>query len=829
MSLKNLFHISFLLLFSLIKSGIVKILDKYFEENIKYENIYYILSYKISNDIMSFESNGGSKNNHNLSFAFDGDFDTYWESLEYQNDSFLNDIQITFSKTVIIDRMIYKAPSFPAVKGYGYPIELKIYYKLRNPDGILSNDESGFLLIDDIISERTENKILISFDQEIICDQIKLEWAQIETTVSLNLFSLASEIIFLIPENKYINQLLFDIFQPNDYNYFNIKSEYNNINTIEEIETKIEHYIDISQNLKNFIKRIKNIINGEFEYNPRREFTTNQTAEINIINQHGDVKYYTNNILKMSRGGTNRQPTGIYAFSKELIIIYVESNYDDPLPSIRFSQYIGKSSNWLSAPIKIKKGINYIKVPEFDIKDIEVKIKSGGPIYIENPFTLNEQSENIKIYFEGGILFPYFRLNDDEYIFKKILNDYIIQYNKNLNNLYNIIELFSENIMITWNATDAYKVYVEQGESPQENLLNWDKVVRKLLIFDGIQFEENQPYYDIKNQFINFHIRYSTPSQNGIAGYASDEHIGIFLKTDFYYYIFVSYIEIGKTLAHEIGHMIDVKSREIAEKTNMVLEEFAVQILYKHIYNRNQFEVIYEYLAPDNIENLSRRCFNICKGFFVNVGKYTYAHFVWWDIENFNPGYWGKLNNLYRYNISLVNGMNKNEIMVYFSSLILGFDIGYYFERFGLALSNDIPFNNSETSKKYKEVIEKAIDEGKIGNKTIIKKFWYSDNNQYNFSLINGKDCYKHKDKYNIKIINITKDNSTGYYNISLPFIDCKSHLGFEIIEKEIVIGFTNKLYYIDKIKYPENYIPRYKIAAYDRQLFYQESNYKIP
>ena len=409
----------FLFIFPIIKSGIVKIFDDNFEEKIKYENKNYLLSYKISNSIMSYKANGGSITSQDLSFAFDDDLNTYWQSLKYQNDTFLNDIQITFSKTVIINRMIYKAPYLHSVKGYGYPIKLKIYFKLRRPDGTLSNDDSDFILIDDIISERTENKVLFIFDQEIMCDQIKLEWAEIEETVSYELYALASEIIFLFPENKYINQLLYDIFEPYDYYFLNIKSEYNNINIIEEIEDKIIEYIDISQNLKNIINRIKNIINGELKYNSKREFTTNQTANINIINQHGDIKSYCKNILKMSRGGTNRQPTGIYAFTNESITIYVESNNDDPLPSIYFSQYIGESSGWLTNPFKLKKGINNLKVPEFDIKNIEVNIKSGGPIYIENKYTSNEQSQNIKIYFEGGIIFPLFRLNDDENSFKR--------------------------------------------------------------------------------------------------------------------------------------------------------------------------------------------------------------------------------------------------------------------------------------------------------------------------------------------------------------------------------------------------------------------------
>ena len=243
MKIKILFYILILLIFQIIKSGIVKIIDNNLDEKEKYENINYLLSYKISNSIISFKSNGDSTKPYNLSFAFDDDFNTYWQSLKYQNESFFNDVQITFSKTVTIDRMIYKAPSFPAVKGYGYPIELRIYFKLRKPDGTLSDDDSDFLLIDDIISERTENKVLFIFDKEIICDQIKLEWSQIEITVSNNLYAFASEIIFLFPENKYINQLLYDIFQPNDYALLFIKPEYNNIHIIEEIEEKIKEIL----------------------------------------------------------------------------------------------------------------------------------------------------------------------------------------------------------------------------------------------------------------------------------------------------------------------------------------------------------------------------------------------------------------------------------------------------------------------------------------------------------------------------------------------------------------------------------------------------------
>ena len=232
--------------------------------------------------------------------------------------------------------MVYQAPSFLQVKGDGYPNELKVYYKLKKPDGTLSDDESDFILADDIISERTGNKVLFIFDQEIVCDQIKLEWVEIDNGISNFQYASASEILLLLPENEYINNLLFNVF--NDYSQLSIASEYNDINIIEDIEEKIRDYLDISEYLSNYLNKIKNIINGKIGYEPRREFTTNKSAKMNIINQYGDVASYSTTILKMANGGTNKQPTGIYGFSNEIITVYVEANIDDPLPFIRFSQ-----------------------------------------------------------------------------------------------------------------------------------------------------------------------------------------------------------------------------------------------------------------------------------------------------------------------------------------------------------------------------------------------------------------------------------------------------------------------------------------------------------
>ena len=207
----------------------------------------------------------------------------------------------------------------------------------------------------------------------------------------------------------------------------------------------------------------------------------------------------------------------------------------------------------------------------------------------------------------------------------------------------------------------------------------------------------------------------------------------------------------------------------------------------------------------------------------INSEQYKYAHYIWWAIESFYPGYWGQLNNLYRFNISLHSGMNKNEAMVFLSSLVLGFDMGYYFERFGLSLDNITIFNKSETSEIYKNQLEKAIDESKI--KTgIYKKLWYADIDQYNYAINNGTGCYENDNNYEIKIF----DKFTLWpLGTSLTFevVNCKGHLGFEVIENDVVIGFTIDRYFADENKYPSKYRPKYKIKAYDRLLYTKESD----
>ena len=276
-----LFYINILSFININLSAIVKENDANLLES-KYKNDYYIKAYKIPPTLMSFTTNGEQVFRYEVDKAFDNNYETFWRTNTRKIKSDFINIKITFSKTITIDRLLYKAPFYWDIIGYGYPTQLKVYNKIKNIDGIITDDDSDFLLIEDIISETTGNQIIFQFEEEITCDQIKLEWANLDDSDTVGIFPSASEIIFLMPENKYINQLL-DIFITNDYTHLLIKPEYyNDHNIINELESQIKiknkMYV-INEETEKIIRRLRKIINKELQFDSRREFTTNQSAK----------------------------------------------------------------------------------------------------------------------------------------------------------------------------------------------------------------------------------------------------------------------------------------------------------------------------------------------------------------------------------------------------------------------------------------------------------------------------------------------------------------------------------------------------------------------
>ncbi|MBP5444649.1 MAG: M60 family metallopeptidase, partial [Acholeplasmatales bacterium] len=623
------------------------------------------------------------------------------------------------------------------------------------------------------------------------------------------------EIQLFLPETSYFNETILNLFSKDDYTQMTLSEEFNDINKIEELIQNSQDIINMNEEIEVILQRAKLAALGSLQFDEKREFTTNQNADRNIIRQRGNIASHARNTLKMASAGTNRQSMGIYGLPGEKITIFVKSDDSDPLPSIRFTQYIGHYSNWLGTEFTLVQGRQSYTFDNFTVSSYSITAKAGGPLYISNPYTSDEQSQNIKVYVEGGTLFPTFRLGESEDEYKAFLAEYITVYNNNPDDYLDITELFGYRIMITVQATLAYNVYKDKSKGPLNNLNSWDEYIKKLFIYDGIEYDPSEPHYDIKNTYVNLHIRYAQPFG---AAYAAYEHIGIFSDGWFNTAIYAE--SFGWGFAHEIGHTMDINERTVSENSNNMISKYDESYLRREG-TRGDFALSLQSLTLNDVDVYDRGCTSdTCKGFFMNK---QLNFLVWWYIESFFPGYWGKLDNMYRYDYSLSTGMSRTERLIFFSNIITGIDLGYYFNRWGFYLNNEGIFDPENASDTYKSAMEEYITNGLIDN-TLKPKFWYLDYKEYLYNVEGGEGCYEDQNAYDVQIKNVFYINTTRTI-LLLPEINCEGHLGFEIYEHNKLIGFTYDYSFIDTNTYSSDYIHEYKIIAIDRKLLQSKAS----
>ena len=694
--------------------------------------------------------------------------------------------------------------------------KIKLFYKKISEDNFILFDNFSIILV--------EGKIIILMKENIECTDLQLELIEVEMCQN----KIKEEDIFLLsPESEILNENIINAFDKSDYRMLTLSEEFNKKDIITNLENESKKY-ELSDYAKNYIKRIKSVYLGDISYDERREFTTNPKENYNYIYQRGNIEAYARSTLKMAYAGTNRQSTGIYARANETIVVHVEVGQGEKnIPSIQCTQFNGYWANWQGKVNKLVEGAQEIIIDDFKItEEYTTETFPGGPLYLINPYTSEEQSENIKIYIEGGELFPVFKLDGNEEEYKNALLECKKLNEKDSKTYFDITELVSLRTIFTLKASDAYKKYFEEKHSPQENLIGWDAYLKKLFIYDGIQFEKNELFYDEKNNYVNINIRLAQPYGGAYAHY---EHIGIFYQD--WIDLALNFVEkdIGWGFPHEIGHTMDIYERVVSETSNNMISKYSETYLQGDgTWGPDRQENKIKYLTPDGVDDILRGCqsddVSQCKGFLTNM---ELNYLVFWDLESLYHGYWGKIDNMYRYNDTFSNKLSKEEKFVYFSNIILGFDLGYYFTRWGLSFTkgNNI-FNEDKTSSTYKDLMQEAINNKLIDINTK-KKYWYIDYKEYNYINDINLGCYKDKSEYDIQITTITNP-SINEYILTLPKVKCPGHLGFEIYESEKLIDFTYDYTYTDKTEYQSGYIPKYKIIAYDRLLdTSNESEYK--
>lgn len=812
---KNFFNWLIIIIFGMIFSGIFMVNFKHVsaQENqgvvVLNENDYrlkndYLNYYSIPTQIISFSNNGGELQGNELSKAFDRNFNTCFKSSQDNNvnyvdadgtikSNFQNQIDMTFDRPVNLNRVMYG--SEPSTTR-GYPTQLNLY----------TFGENGWELIGTYTSNETSKMVIFDFGKTISTKKIRFEYVKVVTYHKY--VATAREIICLQPENDQDYNDFLSLFE--NYSQTKINEKFNTIEKLNEFENECKSNISYESFMKSSFERARQIVLGNVYYDARREFSTNSDAQ-NKINQYGNIVSYARNVLKMNAFGTNRQVSGISIKANETINIYVEADAGDPLPRIQFSQNYGHWSRWLGGETQLVLGKNTFTAPNLKNNNYTVDTLAGGAIYIVNPYESSAQSGNVKIYFEGGDLYPVYRKGDDENVFNSNLADYVVKLQNEPENTLDICEIVTDHVIFSARASGAYDVY--KNFSPKQSAENWDSYLEKLLDFGGVDFNTSSPYYNVKNEHVNVNVRVSQP-WSGAAAYAHTEHVGIYTsweKTGFYASGF------GWGMSHELGHMTDIPERTIGETTNNMYSKFNETAIEK-VATRGFFDQTVLALSSDLVDT---------SGYF-NSNRYNYL--IWWYLESYQKGFWGNLEKCYRLqNEKLTNllnnsnfktdynSLNKTEKNVLLSSLVTGIDLSYYFERWGFNLNTSEPiFNYDNSSENYKNCLQKLLDNNYITN-TKKPKLWYQDAKQYNY--VNNGTSYDTSTKVDIsKVFKV--DNRI---NITMEISSNSNHLGYEILQGNEtdgykVIGFTYGNCFTDSNNYDSSYIPCYKIRAVDRQ-----------
>lgn len=762
-----------------------------------YLNEDYLSVYKVPTSMMTYESDGGEANGKPLSNAFDGNWSSFWQTGRENagqgmvTPTFANAITVTFSEPVTIQSIIYASSSERL--GHGYPITLNIY----------TANESELSLYGTCESAATNDRVVFTLKQAVTVTQLKFEFRKVNTMH--NWTATAKEIQFLQPDNADVNKVL-DLFD--DYAQLSVKEEYRN--QLEAIRNNVSGLISYESALKPLLDRADAIESGYLRKDTRREFSTDPNAA-NVITQYGNIASYARSTLKMSQFGINRQVTGVGGLTGQTITVYVEADPGDPLPAVVCTQAYNYWTGWYIT-YNLTRGKNVITFPNLINSNYSRAVTPGGPIQIVNAYEPSQQSKNVKIYIEGGYLYPVFRKGGDETSFREELTSY--RDKMNAEGLNDVVELVGDHFVHTATASRAYNDFVNRGISPQKNAEGWDNYLTAFLEFDGVSMDPSDEHYNEKNLHLNINFRRVQP-WSWAGAYSYGEHIGFI---QFGEDAMTSFGTPGWGVAHEIGHSMDCSPREISETTNNMWSKFELAYFSKSV-SRNQNDWITKNLTPDE---------TALDFYLFNRNREVYQ--IWWNIESYFHGYWGRLDNNYRYyneaaartaaGVTAADGnLTQNERMVYYSSLATGIDMGYYFERCSFSFSGDnsTVFRLDNTTNAYKKLVQKAIDDGVFKDEKI--KLWYLDANQYFFDS-NSEGGYTPSSSVQILSANKT---SAGYVLYLPQPEDATAHLGYEIMEyrdgKWYVIGFTYSGSYTDTTAYADGYVPQYKIRAYDRKL----------
>ena len=711
---------------------------KYINE---YDDVYRVKNLSISN-------NGGQYDKSAIKYAIDEDANTHWETGRQNSESFKNEVILTLEEAEVISRLTYKS----RISTKGFAEQFSIYVS-----PVASGD--NFQKVTDGSCTATTDMLEIQFEPtkakrvKFVFDKAKDDWASISDIRVYKEDSVANKM-----KNLFANGLM-----------DTVSEEFDTIEKLTELENEVAKH-PLASTYSEDIQMAKDIING-----------TLQSVKTVVAEQYGDRNAHANKNLKFGFGNNN-QPTGVVARPGETITVYVDAEQGQPLPQLVFSQQEGSFASW-GRTVSLNIGKNVITVPAVTQNDgwYNHSVTPGGPVYIVNPYTEEQQGKAPVIRFACGCeQFPMMDKNTNEEEFLELLRDYKARIdadkieNPNVmdRKMIDVVEVVSDHLVFTGTATGAYEAYINQEFGPMNTVNMYNDHMD--VVFNYYGLDGSNEKNDIK--YTRENIRLAQPF--GYM-YAAGGHIGV--QGDVMVSMLTSVGSWG--VDHEMGHKLDIGVRTLGEVTNNMIPQNS-----SYYYNKPNKRIPFEsHVFKNVISTDSNNHYD--GGYFERLA-------VFWQLEMIYPGYWGKLNKQYRENNVVLDSENaandKLNQLAKYSSIALELDLSEHFERHGFWVSDETKELLSQYSKPD-------------------KKTWYAnyDYIEYKGEGFNGNPELS---------INVLKESENVKLTFSVNNEYKNDVLGYEIFKDGELIGFTSTNSFIDTNSNIGESV-NYTVVPYDKKL----------
>lgn len=745
--------ISCVLMFSVvIGQGVATANETAAEQRPSYADVF-----RIKNIAPSLTNNGGEFTNSELYYAVDGLTDSHWETARQNTDTFHNEVIVDFRYPIELGRIGY----WPRVEGArlkGYPTRVSIY---------ASPSETGedYTLVHQGSYSPREGELMLDFGKSVTAQRIKFvfdeayqNWAAIGELVFYKFDEVSTQV------NAMFTDTLFTQLAEG------VTSE-----QVEALYTRSLTHPDGS--LTDKLLTARALLAGQAI--PGRIITPAQD---------GNVRQHTHNVLKMANFGSSLLPTGIAARPGETVTVYVDIEPHKPLPSIVFSQNQGTWNGWKQG-YKLLPGTNTFTVPSFANPQNKVP---GGPIYIENPYTPEQQGVAPRIRISGGYDFPLFAEGDDVEEYKNELRNYLALRESDPSRYADVAEIASPWITATGTTENASRAYLEQNRNPQEILDFHKKQYQELLKFAGVtDFDGSGD--DPKARVLTPRqvVRATTMPGAGYFAYATGDHTGFSASTMNGYFGATQY---GWGIAHELGHHLDAWGAKWDEVTNNMWANYNQVVLEKR--NDRIEERQYDKLMTSNARD----------DYATNAGPVSDLS-IFWQLFLYDHDYWAKYQRARR--DDLFSQLSEVDRIVALSSAAIGYDMTEHFDRHHY-FQQRYP-NNPTAQATAKERVKAAIAAANIPAAPADFRTWYmwtkALNTDQGFTDLSAPT-----------IEDVTYANGNVTVTLSDPLSRDEARLGYEIMVDGKVMAFVRN----DSITFPivdDGQPHTYSVRAFDIKL----------